>query len=44
MSLAVLALCTGLPLTVDEAESIQKSWPRFFEAVKSLGAEVEYVG
>lgn len=44
MSLAVLALCTGLPLTVDEAESIQKSWPRFFEAVKPLGAEVEYVG
>ena len=44
MSLAVLALCTGLPLMVDEAESIQKSWPRFFEAVKPLGAEVEYVG
>ena len=44
MSLTVLALCTGLELTVDEAESIQKSWPNFFEAVKPLGAEVEYVG
>ncbi len=44
MSLAVLALCTGLPLTVDDAEAIQKSWPHFFTAIKPLGAEVEHVG
>ena len=44
MSLAVLALCTGLPLTVDDAEAIQKSWPHFFTAISPLGAEVEYVG
>ena len=44
MSLAVLALSTGLELTVSEAESIQKSWPNFFEAIKPLGAEVENVG
>ena len=44
MSLAVLALCTGLPLTVDDAEAIQKSWPNFFTAIKPLGAEVEHVG
>ena len=44
MSLAVLALCTGLPLTVDDAEAITKSWPNFFEAIKPLGAEVEHVG
>ena len=44
MSLAVLALCTGLPLTVDDAEAIQKSWPHFFTAIRPLGAEVEYVG
>ena len=44
MSLAVLALSTGIPLTVDDAEAITKSWPNFFEAIKPLGAEVEYVG
>ena len=42
MSLAVLALSTGIPLTVDDAEAIAKSWPNFFEAIKPLGAEVEY--
>ena len=42
MSLAVLALCTGLPLTVDDAEAIQKSWPNFFAAIRPLGVEVEY--
>ena len=44
MSLAVLALSTGLALTVDDAEAITKSWPNFFEAIKPLGAEVEHVG
>ena len=44
MSLAVLALSTGIPLTVDDAEAITKSWPNFFEAIKPLGAEVEYAG
>ena len=44
MSLAVLALSTGIPLTVDDAEAITKSWPNFFEAIKPLGAEVEHVG
>ena len=42
MSLSVLALSTGIPLTVDDAEAITKSWPNFFEAIKPLGAEVEY--
>ena len=42
MSLAVLSLATGIPLTVDDAEAITKSWPNFFEAIKPLGAEVEY--
>ena len=42
MSLTVLALSTGIPLTVDDAEAITKSWPNFFEAIKPLGAEVEY--
>ena len=44
MSLTVLALATGLSLTVDGAEAVQKSWPNFFEAIRPLGAEVEYAG
>ena len=41
MSLTVLAAAAGLPLTVDDAEAIQKSWPDFFAAVSPLGVEVE---
>ena len=44
MSLAVLALAAGLKLSIDDAEAVQKSWPHFFEAIKPLGAEVEYAG
>ena len=44
MSLTVLALAAGLPLSIDDAEAVQKSWPHFFEAIKPLGAEVEYAG
>ncbi len=44
MSLTVLSLATGIPLSIQGAESIQKSWPHFFDAVRPLGAEVEYVG
>ena len=44
MSLAVLALTAGLVLSIDDAEAVQKSWPHFFEAIKPLGAEVEYAG
>ena len=38
------ALAAGLPLSIDDAEAVQKSWPHFFEAIKPLGAEVEYAG
>ena len=41
MSLAVLAAAAGLPLTVDDAEAIQKSWPGFFADAAPLGVEVE---
>ena len=44
MSLAVLALAAGMELSIDDAEAVQKSWPHFFEAIKPLGAEVEYAG
>ena len=42
MSLVVLSAAAGLPLTVDDAEAIQKSWPNFFAAIRPLGVEVEY--
>ena len=44
MSLTVLALAAGLHLPIEGAEAIEKSWPRFFEAIKPLGVEVEYAG
>lgn len=44
MSLAVLSAAAGIPLAVDGAEAIQKSWPNFFAAIKPLGVEVEYAG
>lgn len=45
MSLTVLALAAGLPVTIDGAEAVAKSWPDFFDAARALGAEVnEYAG
>ena len=41
---AEIHLAAGLPLSIDDAEAVQKSWPHFFEAIKPLGAEVEYAG
>ena len=41
---AVLALAADIPLAINEAGAGQKSWPHFFEAIKPLGAEVEYAG
>ena len=41
MSLAVLAAAAALPLTVDDAEAIQKSWPGFFADAAPLGVEVK---
>ena len=37
----LLAAAAGLPLTVDDAEAIQKSWPGFFADAAPLGVEVE---
>lgn len=44
MSLSVLALAADLPLTIEGAEAVEKSWPHFFEAIGPLGAEVNYAG
>ena len=34
----ILSVCGG---TIDGAEAVKKSYPNFFEDIKSLGAEVE---
>ena len=44
MSLTVLALAADIPLAINEAEAVQKSWPHFFNALKPLGVEVHYAG
>ena len=44
MSLSVLALAAGLELPIAGAEAVEKSWPDFLEAIRPLGAEVQYVG
>ena len=36
-----LLYTSALPLTVDDAEAIQKSWPGFFADAAPLGVEVE---
>ena len=44
MSLTVLALAADIPLAINEAEAVQKSWSHFFDALKPLGVEVHYAG
>ena len=44
MSQTVLALAADIPLAINEAEAVQKSWPHFFDALKPLGVEVHYAG
>ncbi len=40
MSLAVLALAAGVPAEIGGGEAVAKSWPGFWDALFSLGAEV----
>ena len=41
MSLTVLAAAARLPVCIEGAEAVDKSWPDFFVAVRQLGVEVE---
>lgn len=43
MSLAIAALRNTTPLTINNAQAINKSYPTFFEDLKSLGIKVEYL-
>lgn len=43
MSAAVLALIADVPVTVDQAECVNKSYPRFFEDYRKLGGIADVV-
>lgn len=43
MALAVAAYGAGVPAVIRGADAVNKSWPGFFEVLKSLGARVELV-
>lgn len=43
MSLSIAATLLNKPLIIDGAEAINKSYPNFFEDLKKLGIELEYL-
>ncbi len=43
MALAVAALGADVPVTIEGAEAVRKSWPDFFDDLAKLGAKVEYM-
>nr|WP_317399061.1 3-phosphoshikimate 1-carboxyvinyltransferase [uncultured Gemmiger sp.] len=43
MALTVAALAAGVPATIHGAEAVRKSWPDFFEVMRSLGARIDLV-
>lgn len=40
MALAVAALSAGVPAVIDGAGAVRKSWPDFFAAIRTLGADI----
>ena len=42
MALAVASFGAESPVTIGDAESVEKSYPAFFEALKKLGGKVDY--
>ena len=44
MALAVASLCAGLPLPIEGAEAISKSWPGFFAALQACGVNIAFDG
>ena len=41
MSLAMAALCAGVPVTIRDAGAVAKSWPDFFRVLERAGAQIE---
>ncbi|PWM46801.1 MAG: 3-phosphoshikimate 1-carboxyvinyltransferase [Clostridiales bacterium] len=42
MSLAVAAVCAGVPVSISGAQAVNKSYPTFWEDLKSMGVKVDY--
>ena len=40
MALAVASVCAGIEIDIDNAQAVDKSYPMFWNDLKSLGAEV----
>lgn len=43
MAMAVFALCANQPCQINNAQAVEKSYPTFFEDLKSLGVDIEEV-
>lgn len=41
MSLAMAGLCAKVPVAIQGAQAVAKSWPEFFDVLSSIGATVE---
>ena len=41
MALTIYAVCNDMEVVIDGAQAVSKSYPKFFEDVKSLGIGVE---
>ena len=44
IALSVLACCAEKPVIIEDAECVSKSWPGFFEALRSCGVSAEELG
>lgn len=43
MALTIGATCANQPLIIDDAQAIKKSYPRFFDDMRSLGIDLEVI-
>jgi 3-phosphoshikimate 1-carboxyvinyltransferase len=43
MSISIAALRANSPITIEGAQAVNKSYPDFFEDLKSLGVKIEYL-
>lgn len=41
MALSVAALCAGIPVEIEGAQAVEKSWPTFFDVLGATGAQLE---
>ncbi|MEG1639942.1 MAG: 3-phosphoshikimate 1-carboxyvinyltransferase, partial [Ruthenibacterium sp.] len=41
MAMSVAALCANVPVSIQDAQAVRKSYPDFFAVLQTLGAKVE---